>query len=173
MLHIAIRIFVEINALVPAIIALAVPFAVVLTVFFVFLAVIFIVRFPCCLVFISGFAAVWGVSVLTDVAVTAGRLAVPCISCKPSYPIVHMAFCSTLYPHCFLLCGFIRPLCLEIGDDFIISLLREGVKLDALMLLIKTLGFVIFQRPEHPAALDVVSIDNQIIDSVKRKGGNR
>jgi len=138
-LHIAIRIFVEINALVSAIIALAVPFAVVLTVFFVFLAVIFIVRFPCCLVFISGFAAVWGVSVLTDVAVTAGRLAVPCISCKPSYPIVHMAFCSIL----------------------------------SLMLLIKTLGFVIFQRPEHPAALDVVSIDNQIIDSVKRKGGNR
>ena len=31
------------------------------------------------------------------------------------------------------------------------------------MLLIKALGFVIFQRPEHPAAFNVVSVDNQIV----------
>ena len=30
---------------------------------------------------------------------------------------------------------------LKYGDDFIIPLLREGVKLDALMLLVKALGF--------------------------------
>ena len=32
---------------------------------------------------------------------------------------------------------------LKNGDDFILRLLREGVKLDGLMLLIKALGFVI------------------------------
>ena len=88
----------EINALVPAIIALTVafvasavayavftpfsvaltvPLAVVLTVFSAFLAVVFIVRFPCCLVFISEFTAVWDISVLSGAAETAGRLAVP------------------------------------------------------------------------------------------------
>ena len=35
------------------------------------------------------------------------------------------------------------------------------------MLLIKALGFVIFQCPEHPAALDVVSVNNQIITCSK------
>ena len=67
----------------PFSVALTVPLAVVLTVFSAFLAVVFIVRFPCCLVFISEFAAVWDVSVLAGAAETAGRLAVPCISCKP------------------------------------------------------------------------------------------
>ena len=38
------------------------PFAVDLTVFSAFLAVVLIVFFPCRLVFISGFSAVWGAS---------------------------------------------------------------------------------------------------------------
>ncbi|GFI51464.1 hypothetical protein IMSAGC020_02677 [Lachnospiraceae bacterium] len=97
----------------PFSVALTVPLAVVLTVFSAFLAVVFIVRFPCCLVFISEFAAVWGVSVLAEAAETAGRLAVPCISCKPSCPIVRMAFSPALFRIVFCSAAFFARIALK------------------------------------------------------------
>ena len=47
----------------PFSVALTVPLSAVFMVFSAFLTVVLIVRFPCCLVFINEFAAVWGVSV--------------------------------------------------------------------------------------------------------------
>ena len=52
---------------------------------------------------------------------------------------------------------------LKHSDDFILCLLCEGIKLNSLVFLIKALGLVILQRSKHLAALNVMTVDNQIV----------
>ena len=52
---------------------------------------------------------------------------------------------------------------LKHSDDFILCLLCEGIKLNILVFLIKALGLVILQRSKHLAALNVMTVDNQIV----------
>ena len=52
---------------------------------------------------------------------------------------------------------------LKYRHDFIFRLLGQRIKMNGLVLFIKTLGLIAFQRTKHLAAFDVVSVNDQVI----------
>lgn len=158
---------------------LIVPFAVDFTFFSTFRAVVLTVFFPCRLVFISGFSAVWGASEFMPaglsgagerrtaaggegnqlIAIFGGHARI--IQGKLlAFPDIGVKFFLILRIHKVIVAVAFCTVrhSLKYGDDFIFRLLRKGVKLDSPVSLIKALSLVI-----HLLTLDVMTVDNQVV----------